>query len=86
MFSLTYMLSELRRRRGRTVLTALGLALGVGLVVTVNALSNGLDRAQDASTPPSPQRRLNERFAVLSGRSQRPAVSCEYLPGGTECT
>jgi ABC-type antimicrobial peptide transport system permease subunit len=45
-FSLTYMLSELRRRRGRTVLTALGLALGVGLVVTVNALSNGLDRAQ----------------------------------------
>jgi hypothetical protein len=30
MFSLTYMLSERRRRRGRTVLTALGLALAVG--------------------------------------------------------
>jgi ABC-type antimicrobial peptide transport system permease subunit len=52
MFSLTYMLSELRRRRGRTVLTALGLALGVGLVVTVNALSNGLDRAQAAVLRP----------------------------------
>jgi ABC-type antimicrobial peptide transport system permease subunit len=52
MFSLTYMLSELRRRRGRTVLTALGLALGVGLVVTVNALSNGLDRAQDEVLSP----------------------------------
>lgn len=46
MFFLAYMLAELRRRGGRTVLTALGLALGVGLVVTVNALSTGLDRAQ----------------------------------------
>ena len=46
MFFLTYMFSELRRRRGRTVLTALGLGLGVGLVVTVSALSAGLDRAQ----------------------------------------
>ena len=46
MFFLAYILSELRRRSGRTVLTALGLGLGVGLVVTVNALSTGLDRAQ----------------------------------------
>jgi ABC-type antimicrobial peptide transport system permease subunit len=46
MFFITYMLSELRRRSGRTVLTALGLGIGVGLVVTVNALSTGLDRAQ----------------------------------------
>jgi len=45
-FYVGYMLSELRRRRGRTVLTALGLAVGVGLVVTVTALSTGLDRAQ----------------------------------------
>lgn len=46
MFSLTYVLAELRRRAGRTVLTALGLGIGVGLVVTVTALSNGLDHAQ----------------------------------------
>jgi len=46
MFFLTYMLSELRRRKGRTLLTALGLALGIGVVVTVGALSTGLDRAQ----------------------------------------
>src|SRR4029453_13000803 len=52
MFFLTYMLSELRRRSGRTVLTALGLGLGVGLVVTVNALSAGLDRAQAAILEP----------------------------------
>ena len=38
--------SELRRRKGRTLLTALGLGVGVGLVVTVSALSAGLDKAQ----------------------------------------
>jgi hypothetical protein len=42
-----YIASELRRRKGRTFLTALGLGVGVGLVVAVSALSNGLDDAQD---------------------------------------
>ena len=46
MFYLSYMLCELRRRKGRTLLTAFGLAVGVGLVVTVTALSTGLDQAQ----------------------------------------
>jgi len=46
MFYVSYMLSELRRRRGRTILTALGLAVGVAVVVTVSALSKGLDDAQ----------------------------------------
>ena len=46
MFYLRYLLSELRRRRGRTVLTALGLGVGVGLVVTASALSSGLNDAQ----------------------------------------
>jgi putative ABC transport system permease protein len=46
MFFLSYMFAELRRRRSRTILTALGLAVGVGLVVSVNALSSGLDNAQ----------------------------------------
>ena len=41
MFYLSYIASELRRRRGRTFLTALGLGVGVGLVVTVAALSDG---------------------------------------------
>jgi putative ABC transport system permease protein len=45
-FYLSYMFSELRRRKGRTLLTAFGLAVGVGLVVTVTALSTGLDHAQ----------------------------------------
>ena len=46
MFYLGYVLAELRRRKGRTLFTALGLAVGVGLVVTVSALSKGLDNAQ----------------------------------------
>jgi putative ABC transport system permease protein len=52
MFYVGYMLSELRRRKGRTLLTALGLGVGVGLVVTVSALSHGLDRAQDKVLKP----------------------------------
>jgi ABC-type antimicrobial peptide transport system permease subunit len=45
------MLAELRRTSGRTTLTVLGLAIGIGLVVTVSALSAGLDRApSDAIT------------------------------------
>lgn len=46
MTSLSYMLSELRHRKGRTLLTALGLGVGVGLVIVVTALSKGLDEAQ----------------------------------------
>ncbi|HEX8854706.1 MAG TPA: ABC transporter permease [Thermoleophilaceae bacterium] len=52
MFYATYVLSELRRRKGRTLLTALGLAVGVGLVVTVSALSKGLDNAQSKVLEP----------------------------------
>jgi ABC-type antimicrobial peptide transport system permease subunit len=46
MFYLHYLLAEVRRRPGRTALTALGFAVGVGLVVIVGALSRGLDDAQ----------------------------------------
>jgi ABC-type antimicrobial peptide transport system permease subunit len=51
-FYLGYLAAELRRRKGRTFLTALGLAVGVGLVVTVSALSDGLDQAQDEVLEP----------------------------------
>jgi ABC-type antimicrobial peptide transport system permease subunit len=47
-----YLIDELRRRRGRTALTALGLAIGVALVAAVSALSAGLDRAQDGVLDP----------------------------------
>jgi ABC-type antimicrobial peptide transport system permease subunit len=41
-----YAANELRRRRSRTVLTALGLASGVGLVMAIVGVSQGLDQAQ----------------------------------------
>ena len=46
MFFLSYLRAELGRRRGRTILTVLGLAVGVGLVVATSALGAGLDKAQ----------------------------------------
>jgi len=52
MFSLRYIGAELRRRRGRTVLTALGLGVGVATVVAVAALSAGLDDAQSEVLEP----------------------------------
>jgi ABC-type antimicrobial peptide transport system permease subunit len=44
--SLRYAGNELRRRLARTVLTALGLAAGVGLVMGIVGVSAGLDDAQ----------------------------------------
>jgi putative ABC transport system permease protein len=52
MFSLSYVWAEIRRRKGRTVLTALGLGVGVAFVVTVTALSSGLDKAQQQVLAP----------------------------------
>ena len=43
---LSYAGNELRRRLGRTLLTALGLAAGVGLVIGIIGVSQGLDDAQ----------------------------------------
>jgi putative ABC transport system permease protein len=51
-FYIRYLVAELRRRPGRTALTALGLAVGVGLVVIVGALSQGLDDAQEEVLEP----------------------------------
>jgi putative ABC transport system permease protein len=52
MFFLGYLRSELVRRKSRTILTVLGLAVGVALVIAVSALSRGLDRAQAAALDP----------------------------------
>jgi putative ABC transport system permease protein len=46
MFYFTYLFRELRRRLRQTVFIALGLAVGVGLVLTVTAASAGVRNAQ----------------------------------------
>lgn len=51
-FYLGYLRSELMRRKGRTILTLLGLSLGVALVIVISALSRGLDEAQDTALDP----------------------------------
>jgi putative ABC transport system permease protein len=52
MFYLGYLRSELLRRKSRTILTVLGLAVGVSLVIAVSALSRGLDEAQAKALDP----------------------------------
>jgi ABC-type antimicrobial peptide transport system permease subunit len=51
-FYLRYARSELARRRGRTIVTVSGLAVGVALVVVIAALTRGLDDAQATALNP----------------------------------
>lgn len=51
-FYIKYLFAELRRRMGRTLLTALGLGIGVALVISTTALSAGLDNAQQEVLEP----------------------------------
>ncbi len=52
MFSLGYAVNELRRRWTRTLVTALGLAAGVGLVMGIVGVSQGLSDAQNRVLSP----------------------------------
>jgi ABC-type antimicrobial peptide transport system permease subunit len=52
MFFVRYARSELTRRRGRTIVTVSGLALGVALVIVIASLTRGLDEAQDKALDP----------------------------------
>ena len=52
MFSLSYAWNELRRRLGRTIVTAIGLAAGVGLVMGIIGVSAGLSDAQNKILSP----------------------------------
>jgi ABC-type antimicrobial peptide transport system permease subunit len=51
-FYLRYLRNELVRRRSRTIVTLIGLGLGVALVVAIASLSRGLDRAQHSTLDP----------------------------------
>jgi putative ABC transport system permease protein len=51
-FYLSYIRSELFRRKSRTILTLLGLAIGVALVIVISSLSRGVDHAQKQALNP----------------------------------
>jgi putative ABC transport system permease protein len=51
-FYLRYLRNELLRRRTRTILTTLGLAVGVALVIVIASLAQGLDKAQTKALNP----------------------------------
>jgi ABC-type antimicrobial peptide transport system permease subunit len=51
-FYVRYLRNELVRRRGRTIVTMLGLGVGVALVIVLSSLSNGLDQAQAKTLNP----------------------------------
>jgi len=51
-FYLSYIKSELLRRKSRTILTLLGLAIGVALVIVISSLSRGVDHAQKQALNP----------------------------------
>ena len=52
MFYLSYIRSELLRRKSRTILTLLGLSIGVALVIVISSLSRGVDHAQKQALNP----------------------------------
>jgi ABC-type lipoprotein release transport system permease subunit len=52
MFAVGYAWDELRRRWSRTVVTAIGLAAGVGLVMGIVGVSDGLTQAQNKVLSP----------------------------------
>ena len=52
MFYLSYIRSELIRRKSRTIVTLLGLAIGVALVIVISSLSRGVDHAQKQALNP----------------------------------
>ena len=52
MFAVGYAWNELRRRWSRTIVTAIGLAAGVGLVMGIVGVSDGLTQAQNKVLSP----------------------------------
>jgi ABC-type antimicrobial peptide transport system permease subunit len=72
-FHLTYVAHELRRRLGRTILTALGLALGVGLVIGIIGVSQGLADAQDQVLAPLQSVGTDILVTRVAGQTATPA-------------
>lgn len=74
-FALRYMTGELRRRRGRVILTALGLAAGVALVIALIGVSQGLSSAQDKVLSPLSSVGSDVLVTRVAGADTAPAGS-----------
>lgn len=87
MFFLTYLAHELLRRKRQTIAVALGLAISIGLVVTVAAASSGVQRAQ--STVLQALYGIGTDITVTTTPPQPPkpgtpaAASYAFTPGAT---
>ena len=93
----TYLLRELRRRMRQSIFIALGLALGVGLVITVTAASDGVSATQGTvlnslygvgtdvtvTKAPRPARSAEPTSTSAAARpaSRRPAAASARHPG-----
>lgn len=69
MFFFSYLLAELRSRKRQAIVMATGLAIGIGLVITVSALSAGVSSAQ------------GKVLSSLYGVGTDISVTTPYVPG-----
>jgi putative ABC transport system permease protein len=84
MFFVTYVRRELRRRMRQAIFTAAGLAVGVGLVVTVAAASAGVTQAQSRvlSTLYGAATTVTVTGPLWQGSSALPQGTPFPVPGG----
>jgi ABC-type lipoprotein release transport system permease subunit len=77
----TYLRRELGRRKKQAIVISLGLAIGIGLVITVSSVSAGVKNAQGAV--------LHSLYGVRSGPSTSALVAAGALarsPGARKST
>ena len=75
MFFVTYLRRELRRRMRQAIFIVLGLALGVGLVITVTAASAGIKKAQSREL--SGLYGAGTALTVTGGNPGRPTIQAQ---------
>ena len=84
MIAFGYLGDELRRRWGRTVVTALGLAAGVGLVMGIIGVSAGLSAAQNQALSPLSSVGTDIIVTRTVGATTTAAASPSPSPGATQ--
>jgi ABC-type antimicrobial peptide transport system permease subunit len=86
MFSMSYAWNELRRRWSRTLVTAIGLAAGVGLVMGIVGVSNGLEQAQNQVLSPLSSVGTDIIVTRTVGATPAPTAASGSTPSSTTTT